>query len=136
MEIEATLEKVGVRRLRRLSVSSANDEIRLAGSTLGRSRHVCAFFNSREVEWAVEDRPLLNDVLEYETRLNYALPKYDDVVLCMYDLAKFDAGVAMDILRTHPMVIIRGVLQENVFFVPPDEFLRELRDRAGKALPS
>ena len=27
------------------------------------------------------------------------------------------------------MIIIGGVLQENPFFVPPDEFLRELRER-------
>jgi hypothetical protein len=27
------------------------------------------------------------------------------------------------------MVIIGGLLQENPFFVKPDEFLRELRDR-------
>jgi hypothetical protein len=27
------------------------------------------------------------------------------------------------------MIIISGILQENPFFVPPDEFLRELRDR-------
>jgi hypothetical protein len=32
-------------------------------------------------------------------------------------------------MRTHPMIIIGGVLQENPFFVPPDEFLRELRKR-------
>jgi hypothetical protein len=32
-------------------------------------------------------------------------------------------------MRTHPMIIIGGVLQENAFFVPPDEFLRELRQR-------
>jgi hypothetical protein len=37
----------------------------------------------------------------------------------------------MDILRTHPMVIVGGVLQTNPFFVPPDEFLRELRARRG-----
>ena len=41
----------------------------------------------------------------------------------------------MDIMRTHPMVIIGGILQENPFFVPPDEFLAELQDRprAGRA---
>jgi len=27
------------------------------------------------------------------------------------------------------MIIIAGILQENPFFVPPDEFLRELRER-------
>ena len=35
----------------------------------------------------------------------------------------------MDILRTHPMVIVGGVLQANPFWVPPDEFLRELDAR-------
>jgi hypothetical protein len=30
------------------------------------------------------------------------------------------------------MVIIGGILQENPFFVPPAEFLRELRARAAK----
>lgn len=35
----------------------------------------------------------------------------------------------MDIMRTHPMVIIGGILQENPFFVPPDEMLQELRQR-------
>jgi hypothetical protein len=34
----------------------------------------------------------------------------------------------MDIIRTHPMVI-GGLLQENPFFVPPETFLRELRER-------
>lgn len=37
----------------------------------------------------------------------------------------------MDIMRTHPMVIIGGQLQENPFFVPPDEMLAELRLRRG-----
>jgi hypothetical protein len=35
----------------------------------------------------------------------------------------------MDIMRTHPMVIVGGTLQENSFFVPPDEMLAELRER-------
>ncbi|MCU1240806.1 MAG: hypothetical protein JWO71_1532 [Candidatus Acidoferrum typicum] len=35
------------------------------------------------------------------------------------------------------MIIIGGILQENPFFVPPDEFLRELRNRytTRKAAP-
>ena len=32
-------------------------------------------------------------------------------------------------MRTHPLVIIGGIIQEDPFFVPPDEFLRELRER-------
>jgi hypothetical protein len=37
----------------------------------------------------------------------------------------------MDILRTHPQVIVGGILRENPFYVPPDEFLRELDARNG-----
>ena len=36
-------------------------------------------------------------------------------------------------MRTHPMVVVGGVLQENPFFVPPDEFLAELRERRPPA---
>jgi len=81
------------------------------------------------MEWALLDKPGVEDLLEYETRLNYVLPKYDDPVICTYDLSKFGANVAMDIMRTHPVVIIGGVLQENPFFVPPDQLLAELRER-------
>jgi hypothetical protein len=30
------------------------------------------------------------------------------------------------------VIIIGGILQENPFFVPPEEFLRELRDREAR----
>jgi MEDS: MEthanogen/methylotroph, DcmR Sensory domain len=81
------------------------------------------------MEWALLDKPGVNDLVEYETRLNYVLPKYDDPVVCTYDLSKFGSNVAMDIMRTHPVVIIGGVVQENPFFVPPDQFLLEMRER-------
>ena len=85
------------------------------------------------MEWALLDKPGVDDLLEYETRLNYVLPKYDDPVICTYDLSKFGAGVVMDIMQTHPVVIIGGVLQENPFFVPPDQFLLEIRERRRSA---
>ncbi len=81
------------------------------------------------MEWALLDKPGVDDLLEYETRINYLLPKYDDPVICTYNLSKFSAGVVMDIMRTHPVVIIGGMLQENPFFVPPDQFLLEIRER-------
>src|ERR1700704_2534064 len=68
-------------------------------------------------------------LVEYEARLNHVLSKYNDPVICNYDLSKFSASVAMDIMRTHPLVIIGGLLRENPFFVPPEQFLEELRER-------
>jgi hypothetical protein len=51
-------------------------------------------------------------------------------VICAYDLSKFGAGTVMYALRTHPVVIIGGVLQENPFYVDPDQLLRELREQS------
>lgn len=73
-----------------------------------------------------------NAFVAYEARLNYVLPQYDDPVICTYDCAKVRASVLIDVLRTHPVAIIGGVLQENPFYVPPDEFLREISERWGQ----
>ena len=81
------------------------------------------------MEWALLDKPGVNDLIEYEARADHLLRKYHDPVICAYDVSKFSASVAMDVLRTHPMVIIGGVLQENPYFVPPEQFLPEIRGR-------
>jgi hypothetical protein len=82
-----------------------------------------------QMEWALVDLPGTDDLIEFETRVNYVVPKYDDLVICAYDLSKFGAGTVMFALRTHPVVIIGGVLQENPFYVDPDQLLRELREQ-------
>jgi DcmR-like sensory protein len=33
------------------------------------------------MEWALEDRPGVDDLVEYEARLNYLLPRYHDAVI-------------------------------------------------------
>ena len=35
--------------------------------------------------WAVGDFPGAHDIVEYESRLNYVLPKYDIAAVCTYD---------------------------------------------------
>jgi hypothetical protein len=82
-----------------------------------------------QMEWALVDLPGVEDLIEFETRVNHVVPKYDDTVICTYDLSKFGASVVIYALRTHPAVIIGGLLQENPFFVPPDQLLREIRER-------
>jgi hypothetical protein len=67
--------------------------------------------------------------VEYEARLNHVLAHYRDIVICSYDLGQVGAASAMDALRTHPMVIIAGVLRKNPFYVAPEEFIAELRRR-------
>src|SRR6202140_4996010 len=81
------------------------------------------------VEPSLVDKAGEDQWLEYETRVNYTVSKYNDPVICTYDLTNFSASLVMDMLRVHPVVIVGGVLQENPFFVPPDQFLLELRTR-------
>lgn len=81
------------------------------------------------MEWALEDREGVSDLLEYEARFNLMHQGNRDLVICTYDLTRFSGDVIMGVLRTHPMVIIGGVLQENPFFIPPERFLQELRER-------
>jgi MEDS: MEthanogen/methylotroph, DcmR Sensory domain len=81
------------------------------------------------MEWSLDDFPGVNDLVEYECRLNDVTSRFEDVVVCTYDLNRFSASVVMDVLRTHPQVIVGGILQENPFYVPPEQFLQELRAR-------
>jgi hypothetical protein len=87
------------------------------------SRIVC------QMDWASEDRSHLADLIEFESRVNDVWLRHNDAVICVYDLAKFGGETVIDIMRTHPMIIIGGSLQQNPFFVPPDEYLSELRER-------
>src|SRR5438309_10186650 len=86
------------------------------------------------VEWALQDRPGVDDLVEYEARVNYLAASHADPLVCCYDLTQFSAGLVMDILRTHPMAIIGGTLHENPFFVPPDQLLVEPRGREPAGL--
>src|ERR1700731_5019756 len=81
------------------------------------------------MDWLFLDKPATYNLVEYEARLNQVLSKYDDPVICNYNPSKFGATVAMDIMRTHPMVIIGGLLRGTPFFIPPEQFLDEMRER-------
>jgi hypothetical protein len=90
------------------------------------SRIVC------HMEWAVEGDSRIDDVVEFESRVNAVWDRHEDAVICTYNLARFGGDSVIDIMRTHPMVIIGGMLQQNPFFVPPEEFLPEFRERRSR----
>ncbi|MGC1450830.1 MAG: MEDS domain-containing protein [Candidatus Sulfotelmatobacter sp.] len=87
------------------------------------SRIVC------RMDWAAEGKSHTNDLIEFESRVNHVWEHHDDAVICTYHIGQFGGDTVIDIMRTHPMIIIGGILQRNPFFVPPTEFLQELRER-------
>jgi DcmR-like sensory protein len=90
------------------------------------SRIVC------RMDWASDNQSRMQDVIEFEARVNDVWRRYDDVVICTYHFGKLSGDAVIDIMRTHPMVIIGGSLQHNPFFMAPEEFLREFRGRRAE----
>jgi hypothetical protein len=93
------------------------------GGAFPRSRIVC------RMDWASESGGDVEELVEFEARVNDVWLRHDDAVICTYQLGKFGGETVIDIMRTHPMIIIGGILQSNPFYVPPEEFLREVRER-------
>ena len=87
-----------------------------------------------DVGWVLNTPGALDQLLEYECRVNLVLPKAADVVICSYDLDKVDAAIVIAAMRTHPIVLIGGIVQRNPFYVPPEELLREVKERESSEI--
>jgi hypothetical protein len=70
------------------------------------------------------------DVIEYESRVNLMLAEHPYTACCQYDARRFSGQMIMDVLSIHPMMIIRGQIVKNPFYIEPDVFLKEFRARA------
>jgi hypothetical protein len=90
------------------------------------SRIVC------RMDWAAGSRELVDNVIEFESRVNEVWNRHDDAVICTYQISQFSGDAVIDILRTHPLVIIGGLLQHNPFFIPPEQFIHEFRARRAQ----
>jgi hypothetical protein len=80
-----------------------------------------------EMTWALRDAPGVENLLGYESELNRVTLSYPVVVLCLYDLDLFSGEVVINVVKTHPQVLVRGVLVENPYYVAPDEFRASAR---------
>jgi len=67
--------------------------------------------------------PGVEELVGYEAELNNFLPRYPQVILCLYDLERFDGEILIDILKTHPMVLIGGMVLDNPYYLAPAQFL-------------
>jgi hypothetical protein len=82
-----------------------------------------------DMGWVFTEIPGAADILEYEAEVNEVLERNKQPAVCVYDVAKLSGAMMMDLLRTHPLTLVGGVVQENPFYTPPREMLEELRAR-------
>ena len=79
-----------------------------------------------EMSWSlVEGRVDETSLMEYEARVTTLLASRPLTACCQYDTRRFDGSTIMDVLAVHPLMIVRGQLVKNPYYIEPDEFLRK-----------
>ena len=76
-----------------------------------------------EMTWALSKLPGVEDLVEYEAELNRFMRDLPQVVLCLYELDRFDGEILVDVLKTHPKVLLGGMVLTNPYYLEPEEFL-------------
>jgi hypothetical protein len=85
--------------------------------------------------WALRNVPGAEYLAGYESELNRLTVSHPVTVLCLYDLDRFGGEVVVNTVKTHPQVLIQGILIENPYYVGPDEFLASFRPHAAGQRP-
>jgi len=75
------------------------------------------------MSWALDTKTEAHELVAYESELNRFLPRYPQVMLCLYDLDQFNGEVLIGILETHPLVLLAGMVMENPYYIEPDQIL-------------
>jgi hypothetical protein len=88
---------------------------------------------SGEMSWALRGLPGSDRLMEYEAWVNVVLRTHPLSAICQYDANKFSGALIMDALKVHPMMIVRGQIIHNPYFLAPNVFLEEFSKRSEKA---
>ncbi len=71
--------------------------------------------------WAIEYFADFDTLVEYEAQLHAFFAAQACVALCQYDRRRFPAEVLLNVLRTHPHLIVDTEPCDNVCYAPPDK---------------
>jgi hypothetical protein len=78
------------------------------------------------MDWALHGAAGTEELMEYESRVNFLVPTYDCTLLCVYDINEISGRMMMEILTTHPYIIFNKQIRENPYYVAPLERLRQV----------
>ena len=59
-------------------------------------------------------------LIEYECKMNSFFPGYDISGICQYNRKRFRPETLMHVIRTHPLLIFKGQVCENPYYLPPE----------------
>lgn len=69
-----------------------------------------------DMAWAASQPSGVEELIEYEWRINELLSAFDDVIVCVYDLTRFSGEMMVDAMLVHPALLIGDTLHENPFY--------------------
>ncbi|MDI6872678.1 MEDS domain-containing protein [Candidatus Solincola sp.] len=78
------------------------------------------------MSWALDRPPGWEGLAEYEAEINRLPEGGNCIFLCQYDRRRFPPELQLDLLRTHPQVIIDREMFDNIYYLPPGEFLENM----------
>ncbi len=84
-----------------------------------------ALRTSTEMSWASRALPGSERLIEYEAKLNQFFRLGKCYGLCQYERRLFGPDVLLDVLRTHPGVVLGTRHFDNPYYIPPDAFLAD-----------
>lgn len=77
-----------------------------------------------EAVWVLQGLPGSERLIEYESRLCTFFPYSKCLALCLYDRRHLHASLLLNVLTTHPTVVIGTEVYDNFYYIPATEFLR------------
>ncbi len=87
---------------------------------------------SGDMAWVLRDKIHTTSLMEYETKVLDYQKVTPCTAICEYDARKFDGSIIMDILSVHPVMLVRGQVVKNPYFIPPNEFMKQYYARQGQ----
>jgi DNA-binding CsgD family transcriptional regulator len=74
-----------------------------------------------EMSWVLPGPPGWTELFRYESALNHVADEAPVILMCLYDLQKFGVGMLVEVLRTHPTVLLDSTVINNPHYVHPAE---------------
>jgi hypothetical protein len=84
---------------------------------------------SGEMSWALKGIPGSDRLMEYEAWVNEVFKTHPVTAICQYDANKFSGTLIMDVLKVHPMMIVKGQIVHNPYYMTLELFLKEFSSR-------
>jgi DNA-binding CsgD family transcriptional regulator len=75
-----------------------------------------------EMSWVLPGPPGWEDLFRYESALNQVVEQTPAILICLYDLQKFGADLLVEVLHTHPKVLLDRTVIDNPHYLLPAEY--------------